>query len=89
MNPCEACALEDKVYECCGRFPETGRSVLLRIGGTAGISACPYLDSGGRCTIYDRRPLACMRHSCSQYDSYHGIDRLLGTFPAPWDPSDL
>lgn len=89
MNPCEACPLEDKVYECCGRFPETGRSVLLRIDGAGEVSACPYLDSNGRCTIYESRPLACRRHYCPQFDTYRGIGRLSEMLPAHWDPSDF
>ena len=67
MNPCEECLIHDKIYECCGRFPDTGETVLLAIGGNTTVIACPYFDRHGRCTIYESRPLRCRSHYCYQY----------------------
>ncbi|PIP37694.1 MAG: hypothetical protein COX19_16060 [Desulfobacterales bacterium CG23_combo_of_CG06-09_8_20_14_all_51_8] len=67
MNPCDNCAIDDKIYECCGRFPETGESAMLEIAPSRKIFACPHLDASGKCGIYDHRPLACQAHFCFQY----------------------
>lgn len=69
MNPCEDCPLEDKIYECCGRFPDTGESVYMHVDESRRVRACPYLDRMGVCTIYEHRPLGCRSHFCSQYSS--------------------
>ena len=75
MNPCEECSLEDKVYECCGRFPDTGEVAYLKIDEQTGLYACPYLDRNGLCTIYENRPLGCRDHYCSRFNSYTRIAR--------------
>ncbi len=76
MNPCEECSLEDKTYECCGRFPDTGEVAFLKIDDTRGVYACPYLDINGLCTIYEKRPLGCRDHECSRFIPYKKIGRL-------------
>jgi Fe-S-cluster containining protein len=89
MNPCEECPLEDKVYECCGRFPDTGDSAYLEIDAARGVYACPFLDAEGLCTIYEQRPLKCRSHSCPEFNPYQKIGRLCETFGSPWKPSDF
>ena len=67
MNPCDECPIDDKIYECCGRFPDSGETAYLQLEGSRIVLACPYLDCRGRCTIYDTRPLGCRSHYCSAY----------------------
>jgi len=67
MNPCDKCTIDDKVYSCCGRYPETGETVRLNLDNGQKIYACPYLNSSGRCTIYERRPIGCREYYCSLY----------------------
>jgi len=67
MNPCEECPLDDKIYECCGRFPDTGEAVYLQLDEFSRVLACPYLNRQGMCTIYDHRPLGCRSHFCVHY----------------------
>ncbi len=69
MNPCDDCPIDDKIYECCGRFPETGESAKLKIADGRVVDACPYLLADGRCAIYARRPLFCQMHFCYSYQS--------------------
>jgi len=89
MNPCEDCPIEDKIYECCGRFPDTGESKFLRIDDTKGLYACPYLDANGLCTIYENRPLGCRDHYCGRFSSYTKIGLLYEEFISQWYHHDL
>lgn len=70
MNPCDACPIADKIYECCGRYPETGESVDFALENNLWVGACPYLATDGRCRIYDQRPLACRMHTCYHFDGF-------------------
>lgn len=89
MNPCEECPLEDKIYECCGRFPDTGETVYLKIDGARGVYACPFLNTNGLCTIYEQRPLKCRSHLCAEFNSYQKIGRLSEAFVSLWNPPDF
>ncbi len=73
MNPCDDCPIDDKIYECCGRFPETGETVYLQITRDRFISACPHLKPHGTCGIYKNRPYACQTHLCYRYDAVNNI----------------
>ena len=64
MSICDNCPINDKVYECCGRHPETGKQVRFAIGLEAPVYACPHLSVAGECSIYENRPLACQVHFC-------------------------
>ncbi len=64
MKLCESCAMADKIYECCGRYPETGATVEFLLDDNRYARACPYLDHDGRCRIYEHRPAGCRMHSC-------------------------
>ncbi len=94
MNPCDDCPMDDKVYECCGRHPETGESVRLEIDANTFVYACPHLAPSGRCAVYNDRPLGCRAHYCSRYADT-GIGRGYLNFTARWegwlesDPSDV
>lgn len=70
MNPCEACSLDDKIYECCGRFPETGETVPLRLDSSRTVTACPHLKTNGDCRIYENRPYGCRIYFCHAYNTY-------------------
>jgi Fe-S-cluster containining protein len=86
MNPCENCPIEDKIYECCGRFPDSGAVGFLQIDESTWLHACPYLDRCGRCSIYENRPLGCRTHYCTHYTfrefnrEYMEILSYLGSF---------
>ncbi|MEA2102799.1 MAG: hypothetical protein U9P80_09570 [Thermodesulfobacteriota bacterium] len=67
MNPCERCPIDDKIYECCGRFPDSGETAYLELDDSRRVTACPYLDRHGRCTIYEKRPLGCQTYYCSHF----------------------
>lgn len=69
MNPCDDCPINDKIYECCGRFPETGCVVPFPADYDLPLYACPHLNPSGRCEIYEKRPYACQSHHCYHYDS--------------------
>jgi len=73
MNPCEHCAIDDKIYECCGRHPETGEAADLPISSDQKRNACPHLSKTGQCRIYDHRPLACRTHYCARYQGLNGM----------------
>lgn len=68
MSPCEKCNIEEKIHVCCGRYPQNGRRTTLAVGEGREIMACPYLDVGGRCRIYDKRPMDCRNFFCSRFD---------------------
>ncbi len=65
MSGCDTCPMAEKIYECCGRFPETGESVDFFLEENIRFSACPHLNTDGRCAIYSSRPLACRMHTCT------------------------
>lgn len=67
MNPCETCPIDDKLYECCGRHPETGETAWLKLSDGRVVRACPHLSEDGRCLIYERRPYGCRRHQCARF----------------------
>lgn len=74
MNPCDDCSLDDKIYNCCGRYPPTGETVRrTRSNHETAIYACPYLDDTGKCAIYEQRPLNCRTYFCSRYTPSAGI----------------
>jgi Fe-S-cluster containining protein len=83
MYPCDDCPIDDKVYECCGKHPETGESVRLRIDAETVVYACPHLTASGRCAIYENRPLGCRAHYCTRYAD-PGIGRGYSDFIARW-----
>ena len=94
MNPCEACAIDDKIFECCGRFPETGETAVLTLDDSRKIVACPYLEASGKCRIYDHRPLACQTHFCAAYDhprsmtpDFQSLARFFPFYPDQNSPS--
>lgn len=64
MSICESCDIADKIYECCGRFPDTSESVDFLLENNFHVSACPHLTPHGRCQIYTQRPLNCRMHTC-------------------------
>jgi Fe-S-cluster containining protein len=69
MNPCDDCTIHDKIYECCGRFPQTGEAVRLTVSSSMSLDACPYFSVSGICGIYETRPHACRIHYCYRYDT--------------------
>jgi len=73
MNPCDDCPIDDKIYECCGRFPETGDTALRPVRENHTLRACPYLSAAGKCKIYEKRPYACRSHHCYHYDTINGV----------------
>ncbi|MBN1531374.1 MAG: hypothetical protein JXA20_01800 [Spirochaetes bacterium] len=81
MDPCEDCTIEEKIYQCCGRFPETGERSPCRVPGYHTLLACPHLDSQGRCDIYENRPMGCRQFHCdSQLRARRGIWTGFGGF---------
>jgi len=74
MNPCDECPIDDKIYECCGRFPETGEMALLQVNHDRSLYACPHLTASGKCGIYEKRPYACQTHHCHHYNAMNAID---------------
>ena len=75
MNPCDDCPIDDKIYNCCGRYPETGETVCRDLPGKGDVYTCPHLDSSGACAIYERRPLGCRTFFCSEYAGPIGIGK--------------
>jgi Fe-S-cluster containining protein len=73
MNPCDDCRIDDKIFECCGRFPETGDTVRFLTGENRSIYACPNLCANEKCGIYENRPYACQAHHCYHYDSMNAV----------------
>jgi hypothetical protein len=63
MSLCDECAIEEKLMQCCGRFPMTGERKLLGNGA----AACPRLSDGGLCTIYSDRPPGCREFICEAF----------------------
>ncbi len=84
MNPCEDCAIEDKLYECCGRHPETGATVELKLNDHRVVNACPHLSANGTCLIYDSRPYGCRMYCCDRYFLQTKIGEGYKMFLADW-----
>jgi hypothetical protein len=66
MSFCETCAIEEKLMQCCGRYPMTGERTPLSYGGTL-VHACRHLSAGGLCTIYENRPQGCREFICDAF----------------------
>ncbi|MFP4532509.1 MAG: hypothetical protein ACLFNS_07485 [Desulfobacterales bacterium] len=84
MNPCEDCAIEDKLYECCGRHPENGAVVDLELNDNRIVTACPHLSANGTCLIYDSRPYGCRMYYCDRYFHQTRIGEGYLVFLAQW-----
>jgi Fe-S-cluster containining protein len=65
---CEDCDIEEKIHVCCGRHPETGARLPLRIGSRRVVRACRFLDAAGMCIVYAQRPGACRVFFCDRFD---------------------
>ena len=67
MSICETCPMQEKLLQCCGRYPMTGPQT-----DTAGAAAaaCPHLSSAGLCQIYQNRPAACREFFCDSYRAF-------------------
>jgi Fe-S-cluster containining protein len=63
----------DKICECCGRDPVTWESVDLLLENQQHVSACPHLDTDGRCRIYDRRPPGCRNYYCGTFHRHYDV----------------
>jgi len=85
MDHCDECTIDDKLYICCGRYPETGVSVEINLKSGQKVYACPYLNIAGKCTIYDRRPIGCREYYCSRYKRITGIGGEYMRFLTDWD----
>ena len=77
VSICEICHIEEKVYQCCGRFPDGGESVPLVLDDGRILRRCPYLDSHGKCSNYTARPLGCRQFYCDAFRMNEGF--LMGT----------
>jgi hypothetical protein len=64
LSDCGTCAMEDKLLQCCGRYPMTGERSALELGNGRTVYACPRLSALGLCGIYENRPLACRQFFC-------------------------
>ena len=84
MNPCDDCPIDDKIFECCGRFPESGETSLFATNDSRSIFACPNLLANGKCGIYEKRPYACQSHHCYYYDAMNGIGGGFQTMKDQW-----
>ncbi len=65
MSHCDPCPIEEKLAQCCGRFPMTGERALLRMENGREVMACRHLSPRGLCGIYDDRPQGCRDFICS------------------------
>lgn len=77
MNPCDHCPIDDKIFECCGRHPETGEVAVLSMTRNQRRIVCPNLSESGKCGIYTHRPFACQVHYCN---GYQGINCMAVRF---------
>lgn len=68
---CETCPLEEKLLQCCGRYPLTGEQTA--VAGAPGMtdSSCPNLSRDGLCEIYQNRPQGCREFFCDAYSRYN------------------
>ncbi|MBN2160414.1 MAG: hypothetical protein JW807_13555 [Spirochaetes bacterium] len=67
MSFCEFCSIEEKLMQCCGRFPMTGERVPLTLASGEVVMACPHLSPEGRCTSYADRPQGCREFFCDAF----------------------
>ena len=83
MTVCEDCPIEEKIHQCCYRYPLTGQTAFLVLEDGTRLIACPYLDKNGRCIIYDTRPDGCRKHFCERYENTVSsfTDALMENFP--------
>jgi Fe-S-cluster containining protein len=84
MNPCEKCPIDDKIFECCGRFPESGDTSLFATSDNRSILACPNLMANGKCGIYEKRPYACQSHHCYAFDTISGVGEGFQAMKDQW-----
>jgi len=89
MDPCEECAIADKLYECCGRHPETGAVARLRLSNNQIVTACPHLSANGSCLIYEARPYGCRMYYCDRYFLQTKIGQGYEQFLSEWGDNDL
>ncbi len=68
MDPCEECSLDDKIYECCGRCPDTGATISMVMEPSRRLAVCPHLTRQGKCAIYEQRPARCRSFYCLKYN---------------------
>ena len=87
MNPCDDCPIDDKLYECCGRHPETGAVAPLLLKDGRLVSACPHLSENGGCLIYEKRPYGCRMHQCSRFAYKTVSGEGLEMYAALWGDS--
>ncbi len=66
MELCRNCDIEYKIEECCGAFPETGKTRILTLNDGSSFEACLFLNAKGACRIYDLLPESgpCKRSQC-------------------------
>jgi len=88
MNPCETCLIEEKLYECCGRHPETGAVAWLKLTDGRRVLACPHLSRSGTCLIYEKRPYGCGRHECACFSHQATGGQGGRLLAALWGPED-
>jgi Fe-S-cluster containining protein len=84
MNPCDACPIDDKIYECCGRNPETGDTARFPTTDNRPVYACPNLGANGNCGVYENRPYACQAHHCYHYAAMNSVEGGFQTLEARW-----
>ncbi len=67
VSPCGECPIDEKIYQCCFRDPETGRSEPLTLDDGNTVLACPYLSVTGLCIRYRERPMGCRDFICDRF----------------------
>ena len=67
MSVCETCPMEEKIYVCCARYPNTGEQVTMVLADGTEKKVCPYLGCNGACSIYGSRPDGCMKFYCDRF----------------------
>ncbi len=74
MSQCDSCHIIEKLYQCCGRHPLTGRQARLKLEDGTFVTACPYLNTLSRCSIYESRPLGCRQFICDWHDKAEDLE---------------
>ena len=69
MSFCDECSIEEKLMQCCGKFPMSRERATLAMTGGVTVTACPHLSPGGRCTIYENRPQGCREFFCDAFQT--------------------
>ncbi len=67
VSVCETCTMEEKIYICCARFPQTGEQKTMVLESGAVKKVCPYLTREGTCSIYSTRPDNCQKFFCDRF----------------------